>query len=204
MTDDGGNPSWLRSGLLSDAMDQCGLPANAAGGFRLLGRTRAAIGHAVTMRQSLWDGQPGQSARQGEIALAAPAGAVLVIAMPEGCGIATWGEGHTLRAMTARLAGVVIGVAARDAAALAGRDLPVLCAGTSPLRSKDRLVTVETGAPVTVAGVRIAPGDLVCFDEDGLAAVPAAHEAEVLKAAEAILHWEAARDRELQARLGQG
>lgn len=189
-----------RTGLLSDAMDLCGLPANAAGGFRLLGTTSSAIGRAVTMRQEV-EGPDGSTAQQGELALSSPEGSILVIAMPEDCAAVTWGEGHSLRAQIAGLAGVVLGGATRDSAALATGPLPVLCRGTSPLRSKGRLITAETGAPVSVVGVRIRPGDLVCFDGDGLVAVPAKREAEVLTKALAQAEWEADRDRNLRARM---
>lgn len=194
---------WLavaRTGLLSDAMDLCGLPANAAGDFRLFGRTRCAIGRAATIQQAAI-GPEGGTGRHGEIALATAKGSILVVAMPASCQAVTWGEGHTLRALIAGLAGVVLGGATRDSAAIAGLPLPVLCKGTSPLRSKDRLVTARTDCPVSVDGVRICPGDIICLDDDGLVAVPAEHEREVLEQALAHLEWEAARDRDLHSRV---
>lgn len=196
-------PAWAevaRTSLLSDAMDLCALPENAAGGFRLLGARRVAIGRAVTVQQALI-GPEGGVARQGEIALAAPPGAVLVVATPSASAAVSWGDAHTLRAMAAGLAGVVLGGALRDCDAIAKRALPVLCRGTSPLRSAGRLITAATAAPVTVAGVAIGPGDIVCLDADGLVAIPQAHEDSVLEAALARRAWEATRDRDLEARL---
>lgn len=189
-----------RTSLISDAMDMCGLPGNAAGGFRLLGARRVAIGRAVTMQQALDTGEGG-TGRQGEIALAAPAGHILAIGLPEGCEAATWGEGHSMRALIAGLSGVVMAGATRDAGSLQGGTLPVLCRQASPLRSKERLVTSGTGCPVQICGVRICPGDIICFDDDGLVAVPAAHEAQVLERALRHLEWETARDQDLQTRL---
>lgn len=189
-----------RCGLLSDAMDLCGLPANAAGGFRLLGSQRHAIGRAVTMKQAEI-GSDGGSGLQGDIALASPQGSILVVEMPSACDAVTWGEGHSLRAMIAGLGAVVLGGATRDSKAIADMPLAVLCKGTSPLRSKGRLVTTHTDCPVTVEGVRICPGDIVCVDDDGLVAIPAEYESIVLERALAHLQWETARDKDLFVKL---
>ncbi|AOF94163.1 RraA family protein [Sinorhizobium sp. RAC02] len=187
-------------GQISDAMDELGLPQNAGGGYRLLGSKGGTVfGRAFTLRQEL--AEPGKPSivRQGEAALSlASPGDILVI--DAGCpiDIATWGEGHSLRAQINGLSGVVLHGATRDAEALATSPLPVLCRGTSPLRSKRRMNTVSIGEPVTLAGVKIHPGDLLAFSVDGLACVPANKLVEVLVKACEIQVTEQKRDIKLR------
>ncbi len=183
-------------GQISDAMDELGLPQNAGGGYRLLGGTGGTVfGRAFTVKQGMAEpGQPGV-VRQGEAALSlASSGDILVIDADGNTDIATWGEGHSLRAQANGLNGIVLHGATRDAEALAAGPVPVLCRGTSPLRSKGRFHSVSVGAPVTVAGVRIAPGDLVAVSLDGLVCIPREFAERVLAKAEVIQGLEEERD----------
>lgn len=187
-------------GQVSDAMDELGMPQNGGGGYRLLGGEGGTVfGRAFTLRQELLE--PGQSGtvRQGEAALSlASPGDILVIDAGGNTQIATWGEGHLLRAQINCLRGVVLHGATRDAEAVAAGPLPVLCRGTSPLRSKGRLNTVSIGEPVTLAGVRIEPGDLLAIGADGLSCVPAHRAVEVLVKACEIQANEQKRNLELR------
>lgn len=63
--------------------------------------------------------------------------------------------------------GVVIHGCVRDAAVLATLDLGIKALAAIP-RKTVRLNEGQTGLPVTLAGVRIAPGDLVFADADGV------------------------------------
>lgn len=57
---------------------------------------------------------------------------------------------------------------------------------------KDRVQVKATGIPVTIGEARVAPGDLVRGDADGVVVIPKEHEDRVLDTAEAI---EAAENR---------
>ena len=192
----------IGSGLLSDAMDALGLASNACGGFRLSTPQASASGRAFTLRQVTLDELPDGTAQHGEVAenhLAS--GDILVIDCPEGVDAATWGGGHTLRALGRHAAGVLINGAVRDCLALGQYDLPVMFRDTSPKRSKGRLVTAEIGGRVVVNGVAISPGDFVCFDADGITCVPAATLDAVLAKCAEIRTWEDERDNRLKARI---
>ncbi len=192
----------VSSGLLSDAMDALGLAPNACGGLRLSTPAAAASGRAFTLRQIAAEDLPEGTARHGEVAEShlAP-GDILVIDCPDGVDAATWGGGHTLRALGSHAAGVLVNGAVRDVATLGGYDLPIMFRTTSPLRSKGRLVTAAIGATVTVNGVSISPGDFVCFDADGITCVPAAALDTVLARCAEIRAWEDERDARLKARI---
>ncbi|MBD9388485.1 RraA family protein [Agrobacterium sp. AGB01] len=183
-------------GQISDAMDELGLPQNAAGGYRLLGGKGGTVfGRAFTLKQTLL--KPGETGivRQGEAALTlASPGDVLVIDAGNAGDVVTWGEGHSLRAQINGLKGVVLNGATRDSEALAAGPLPVLCRGTSPLRSKGRLQTLEIGAPVSIHSVQINVGDLIVFGADGLACIPKHDVKHVLEMACEIQTKEMQRD----------
>ena len=193
----------VRVGHLSDALDELGLPSNAGGGYQMLAGTETVFGRAFTLRQSrILRNMPAEPARHGEAArhLAAP-GDVLVIDAGGATDVVTWGEAHTMRALANGLAGVVVHGATRDSREIARRGLPVLCRGVSPVRSTGRLTTVGTGVPVNIDGVRIAAGDLIAFDWDGLVAISSHIEAQVLDLAVDIMEREKTRDKKLEKEI---
>jgi regulator of RNase E activity RraA len=194
----------LGVGQISDALDELGLPGNAGGGYRRFGKgTGTVFGRAFTLRQIV--AEPGAEAvvRHGDAALElASPGDILVIDAGGNTEIATWGEGHTLRAMVNGLCGVIVHGATRDADALGSRRLPVLCRGTTPTRSKGRFHTAAVGEVLYLAGVKISPGDLIAMSDDGIVAVAPEHEAMVLERALRILETETRRDSELEKRAG--
>jgi regulator of RNase E activity RraA len=67
---------------------------------------------------------------------------------------------------------------------------PVFAGGIGPLDSKGRGKVMAVDVPVEVAGVRVAPGDLVFGDADGVVVVPRAVEDEVVAAALAKVRGE--------------
>jgi regulator of RNase E activity RraA len=60
---------------------------------------------------------------------------------------------------------------------------PIWARGTCLYDSKDRNRVIDLDVPVEIDGVRIAPGDLVVADIDGVVIVPQAVEAEVVQRA---------------------
>jgi regulator of ribonuclease activity A len=78
-------------------------------------------------------------------------------------------------------AGVVIYGCVRDSAALATFGIGVLALGTCPRRSTRRGEgTVDL--PLDIAGARIAPGDLIVADQDGVLVIPASHAEGIVSA----------------------
>ena len=53
-----------------------------------------------------------------------------------------------------------------------------------------RALVEASGIPVSIGSVRVAPGDLVRGDADGVVVLPSAHEDAILNAAEAIARAE--------------
>jgi len=78
-----------------------------------------------------------------------------------------------------RVRGAVIDGATRDAAALVRMRFPTFVRYRSPQDSVPRWRVTDWGQPVTIGGVRVALGDVVVADLDGVVVVPRrlAHEA---------------------------
>lgn len=78
-------------------------------------------------------------------------------------------------------AGIVVHGCVRDSAVLATLDIGIKALGTSPRRSTRR-GEGTADLVIDIAGARIAPGDVIVADEDGVLAVPAQHAADLAAA----------------------
>jgi regulator of RNase E activity RraA len=83
-----------------------------------------------------------------------------------------WGELFSAAAIGRGAVGTICDGPVRDVAKVAALGYPVFAAGTRPVDFAGRMRVVETGGPVELAGVVIAPGDLVLADRDGVVVVP--------------------------------
>jgi len=88
---------------------------------------------------------------------------------------------------------------ARDKAGIIATGLPVFCQGISP-NSPARNGPGTVGAPVTLAGVHVCPGDIVVGDADAVVVVPLAQAAAVLTRLRAVQ----AAEVETEARVRDG
>ena len=95
------------------------------------------------------------------------------------------GELMTRYAAGRGIAGFVIDGAIRDAADIAARDLPVYARSVSP-RGPARFGPGEINVDVSISGMVVHPGDVICGDADGLVAVPVADAEHVLAASQAL------------------
>ena len=120
---------------------------------------------------------------------AVPRDAVLVVKSNDAVS-AHFGELSAVAMKARGVRGVVIDGATRDAAYILRERFPVFCRYRTPLDSLPRWLVVEWGRPVTIGGVRIAPGDVVVGDLDGVAVVPRALAVPVLLECERLLHTE--------------
>ena len=114
----------------------------------------------------------------------APAGSVLVIDVGRVPDRGYWGEVLTTAAEAAGLAGLGIDGGVRDVAALEAHGFPVF-SSTIALTGASKEQPGTVGTPVYVGGVRVARGDWVVGDVDGVTVVPAGSLAAVRQAGEA-------------------
>ncbi|MBM6400018.1 RraA family protein [Phycicoccus sonneratiae] len=106
------------------------------------------------------------------------------------------GELFGTEAQRRGLAGLVVLGRTRDTSALARLSMPVWSTGFAP-NAFGAAALPETGVPLALDGVAVAPGDLLVGDDDGLVVATADEVAAAVDAAEAI----EAREKALQERI---
>lgn len=155
--------------------------------MRSLAPTKFA-GPAVTVllkKEEHREGAPASQAMLDAID-AAPAGSVYVMVVEGGEDYAGIG-GLMATAMKYRgLVGAVIDGSVRDTPQIRKLQFPVFSRGVVPSTTINHYRSAGINIPVTCAGVRVAAGDIVVGDEDGVAVVPRARAAEVLKKAQEL------------------
>ncbi len=174
--------SRLDTATISDALDRLGIPGQCLNIKPRDPRFRAT-GRAFTMLY----GPVGK-----------PAGTVgdfiddvapeSVIAIDNGGreNATVWGDILTEIAHRRGIAGTVIDGACRDTALCLELGYPVFSKSYSMRTGKDRVQLDATQIPVNIGDARVAAGDILRGDADGVVVIPQQHEAEVLSTAEGI------------------
>lgn len=145
-------------------------------------------GPAVTVQLKKIEHKEGSAASQGMLDAidASPAGSVYVMQLEDGLDIAGMG-GLMGTAMKVRgFAGAVIDGGVRDTPQLRRIQFPVFSRSVAPSTSINHYKFAGMNIPVQVAGVTVNAGDIICADEDGVAVVPKAKAADVLKRAQQL------------------
>lgn len=193
----------LECAVLSDVLDEAGFPAQVLGnGLGALVPGRSFAGQAVcvqgepkVMTQTVAPAKAFETPYA--LAMAASPGSVLVVSTGGFQGGAIVGgmlAGDLLAQGTAAL--VTDGLV-RDHAEIKALDLPVVCAGVTPVNGARRWAILSTKQPVVLTGqhggvVRIAPGDWLVGDADGVVVIPQAIAVEVASMAEELAKRERA------------
>jgi 4-hydroxy-4-methyl-2-oxoglutarate aldolase len=174
----------LYSAVLSDSLDAVGLMNQAMhAGIRPLdeqlkmcGRARTGIYMEVASVPEV--GNPYEL----EIAIVddLKPGDIAVFACGGSSRIAPWGSLLSTASKARGAVGFVTDGLVRDILEIRRMGLPVFHGGIGPLDSKGRGQIQQVDVPVLCGGVRVAPGDLVFGDADGVVVVPQAAEAKVL------------------------
>jgi regulator of RNase E activity RraA len=96
---------------------------------------------------------------------------------------ACWGELMSTRAIRCGAAGAVIHGYSRDTRGILALNFPTFSLGRYAQDQGPRGEVVDFRVPIEIAGVRVAPGDIVIGDLDGVCIVPRGAEQEVFAAA---------------------
>ncbi|MFO1539419.1 MAG: RraA family protein [Chloroflexota bacterium] len=187
MTLDGATIARLRahgsSALVSDCLDRIGQrDRTLAPGVVPLAGSGVLVGRARTARSVPVTTLPERPYTE-EIALVDSLVADDVVIGTVGAPVAFWGELFSTAARARGAAGLVLDGVVRDRSRIVEMGWPVFARGTHPTDCNGRISVVERDAPITILGVRVAPGDLVVADMDGVVVAPAAVAAEVAAAA---------------------
>lgn len=145
-------------------------------------------GPAVTVMLKKEEHKEGSAASQGMLDAidAAPAGSVYVMVVEDGADIAGVG-GLMVTAMKVRgLTGAIIDGGIRDTPQIRRVQFPIFSRGIVPSTSVNHYRFAGVNVPVNCAGARVNAGDIVVADEDGVAVVPKARAAAILKKAQEL------------------
>jgi 4-hydroxy-4-methyl-2-oxoglutarate aldolase len=173
--------------LLSDVLDALGcmdqaLPAR----IRPLDDASVMVGRARTaIFADIYEVTPNVNPYELEIAMidSLNPDEIPVFACGATGRIAPWGELLSTASKARGAAGALMDGMVRDIKAIRTMGFPVFHGGIGPLDSKGRGKIVVLDVPIECAGVKVAPGDLIFGDADGVVVVPKALESQALAAA---------------------
>ena len=172
----------LDTSNISDALDRLGIAGQCLGikprdpRFRLTGRAFTLLYGPV--------GKPAGTV--GEFIDDVPSGYAIAIDNGGRENATVWGDILTEVAHHRGIAGTVIDGACRDTALCLELGYPVFSRSYSMRTGKDRVQLEGTDVPINLGDARVAPGDILRGDADGVVVIPRQHEFEVLAAAEEI------------------
>jgi regulator of RNase E activity RraA len=147
--------------------------------IRALSPEATVVGRALVVSVTRNDNSP-----MREVAARRPEpGRVLVVAGAADSRTAVLGDLIAAELRRAGIAAVVTDGLIRDSRAVAALGLPVWARGTTPVAG-GKSGAGRVGGEVVIAGVRVADGDVVVADADGVVVWPAARVADYLVGAE--------------------
>ena len=174
------------SGIVSDVMDELGITGVI--GASMLKPTMAGqtiVGPALTVRNIMQREHVYEAARRhvNKMAefeahnLARPGDVVVIDGV---AGISNMGGISAQTGKRQGEAGAVVFGGVRDVGHSRRAGYPVWATEVTPVTGKWRIETVEINGEIVVAGVRVAPGDIVLADDTGVCFIPRDRAAEVL------------------------
>ncbi len=173
---------------VADAIEQLyGTKSYMSHDMRALFKTKFA-GPAVTVLMKKEEHKEGAAATQGMIDAidTAPAGAVYVMVLEDGLDYGAVGGLMSTTMKYRGLAGAIVDASIRDLPQLQRLQFPVYSRGVSPGTTINHYRCVGVNVPVTCAGVKVNPKDIISADEDGVVVIPRDKAAEVLKKAQQL------------------
>lgn len=174
--------AMLDTATLSDALDRIGLAGQC---YKIKPRSPSSrmTGRAWTLLYGPAGNPPGSV---GDYIDDIEPGTVIVLANGGRDDVTVWGDILTEVAHKKGIAGTVIDGINRDVALALELGYPIYSRDNWMRTGKDRVQVEATQIPVSIGNVRVAPGDLMRGDADGVVVIPRECEERVLTAAEQI------------------
>jgi regulator of RNase E activity RraA len=174
--------SRLDTTSLSDALDRLGIAGQCLD-IKPLEWTFQMTGRAYTI---LYGPSATPSGTVGDYIDDVEPGSVIVLDNGGRANATVWGDILTWVATRRQIAGTVIDGACRDTRLAREVGYPIFSRSYSMRTGKDRVQVEGVNCVVNIGDARVAPGDLLRGDADGVLVIPRAHEEAVLAAAEEI------------------
>jgi len=177
------------TGIVSDVMDELGITGVI--GASVLKPTipgSSIVGPALTVRNIVQREHVYEAARRHVNKMAefeahnlALPGDIVVI--DGAAGISNMGGISAQTAKRQGEVGAIVFGGVRDLAHSRRLGYPIWASEITPVTGKWRVETIEINSEIVVAGIRVAPGDIVLADDTGVCFIPRARAAEVLEMA---------------------
>jgi 4-hydroxy-4-methyl-2-oxoglutarate aldolase len=174
--------SALDTTSLSDALDRLGIAGQCLN-IKPLEWTFQMTGRAYTI---LYGPSATPSGTVGDYIDDVEPDSVIVLDNGGRENATVWGDILTWVATRRRISGTVIDGACRDTRLARELGYPIFSRSYSMRTGKDRVQVEGVNCVVNIGDARVAPGDLLRGDADGVLVIPREHEAAVLAAAEEI------------------
>jgi regulator of RNase E activity RraA len=174
--------SRLDTTSLSDALDRLGIAGQCLN-IKPLDHRFRLVGRAFTILYGPAGNPPGTV---GDYIDDVAPGSVVVLDNGGRENATVWGDILTWVAHKRGVSGTVIDGACRDTHLSRELGYPIYSRSYSMRTGKDRVQVEAVNGPVNIGEARVAAGDILRGDADGVLVIPRAHEAAVLAAAEEI------------------
>ncbi len=175
----------LDTNTVSDALDFLGMPG-ATVGLRPLWNCPKIVGRASTIQLGpKTDARPTVHLISPVVDAVATDDRVLVIAGGTD-GISCWGDILANAATAKRIRGSVIDGLSRDIDGSESIGYPVYGRGVTMISARNRVIQIDSGTPVQMAGVTVHQDDYVIADRCGTVFIPAGCIEDVLDLGERI------------------
>jgi 4-hydroxy-4-methyl-2-oxoglutarate aldolase len=193
------------SGIVSDVMDELGITGII--GASVLKPTipgACVVGPALTVRNIMQRDHVYETARRhvNKMAefeahnLARPGDVVVIDGV---AGISNMGGISAQTGKRQGEVGAIVCGGIRDVGHSRRLGYPVWATEVTPVTGKWRIETVEINGEIVIAGIRVAPGDVVLADDTGVCFVPRARASEVLELAKQKFTAEEAKCKAIDA-----
>lgn len=189
--------SHLETAMLSDALDEAGVPGVINGLHAQRGDQGRIVGRALTARFEPAAGDPdayrfggGVGRPLEQVLRRMRRGDVIVMDLGGTTTAAAWGSLASRLAQQAGARGTLIFGACRDVEGIRELGYPVWATGTCPRRSRNEFTFGSVGEEITISGMPVATGDVVVADQTGIVRIPADRLDEILTIARGIAKQE--------------